>query len=136
MRISDWSSDVCSSDLISGWDCSRIGTCGTPSAPRRRPRSRTCSRSDARVEGALVKPGIKPGRIMPGTPRISGNADASQQYSTAHLTKAGSWFAVIRVAGVVHGKLDISNVKVTISHDMEGRGIHRRGWIHYLSGRV
>src|SRR3546814_8652223 len=97
-----------------------------------------------------MNPGRKPGtprmsgnadasqqcRSKPGTPRISGNADASQQCSTVHLTNNGSWFAVIRVAGVVHGKLDISNVKVTISHDMEGRGIHRRGWLHSLPGLV
>src|SRR3546814_20259081 len=44
MRISDWSSDVCSSDLTNGCATSKTSTCGVRSITGR-PRSRLCGKA-------------------------------------------------------------------------------------------
>src|SRR3546814_13572401 len=82
MRISDWSSDVCSSDLASPGVCRRAGGgafIGRPDKPGRR----ADAVAAAVRQGTLAGPGadIRPGAVHPGAdPHDLGRHGASVRY--------------------------------------------------------
>src|SRR3546814_7515528 len=58
MRISDWSSDVCSSDLGAIWATAASPSCGGSTDERRSPpQGPRCSRSPAQAAAATAGPG-------------------------------------------------------------------------------
>src|SRR3546814_10032075 len=80
-RISDWSSDVCSSDLPHGGPC--FSACRLPLAARRSNETRTPPRRLAPVTRA--RPGVK---LLPGT--SSGTRDRDERRRSSEERRGGN----------------------------------------------